>query len=362
MIRLIKRTDISRGKAVRYQIYAVILALVASAVVILLLGHNPLKVYASMLTGSFGSAHRFEATIIKTIPLVITSLGIAVAFRMKFWNIGGEGQILMGAFAASVIAFQFSSLPAAILLPLMIIASVIGGGIWALIPAFFKAQFGTNETLFTLMMNYIAIYWVVYLQNGPWKDPAAMGFPQIQDFPENAILPEVFGIHIGWIIALVLIVVMHIFMNRTKKGYEISVLGESENTARYAGMNIKKIILIAMLFSGGLCGLTGMIQASAVNGTLASGISGGYGFTAIITAWLARLSAPLILLVCFLFAILIQGSNYIQTAFQIPQASANIIQGMILFCILGSDFFIQYKVSRKQDKQTKNITMPKEGN
>ncbi|UWG95395.1 ABC transporter permease [Dehalobacter sp. DCM] len=360
MLRIVKRSDISSRKALVYRVFAVLLALVVSAGVILLLGHNPLKVYASMVTGSLGTAHRFEATIIKTIPLVITSLGIAVAFRMKFWNIGGEGQILMGAYAASVVVFSFPDLPSIALLPLMFLAAVIGGGIWALIPAFFKAQFGTNETLFTLMMNYVAIYWVTYLQNGPWKDPQAMGFPQIQDYPDNAILPDVFGIHMGWIIALVLIIVMHIFMSRSKKGYEIAVLGESENTARYAGMNIKKIILIAMLFSGGLCGLTGMIQASAVNNTLASGISGGYGFTAIITAWLGQLSAPLITVVCFLFAILIQGSNYIQTAFQIPQASANIIQGMILFCILGSEFFIQYKVTG-QGKQTKNPTPVKEG-
>lgn len=344
MLRIVKRTGLTGFQTVMYRITAVVLSLIASAVVIYLLGHNPLDVYISMLQGAFGTIHRFRETIIKTIPLVITSLGIAVAFRMKFWNIGAEGQIIMGAFSASFVALNFPDLPAVVLLPLMILASVLGGGLWALIPAFFKAQYGTNETLFTLMMNYIAIKWVTYLQNGPWKDPGARGFPKIKEFTENAILPKLFGVHIGWIFALILVAIVYIFFRKTKKGYEIAVIGESENTARYAGMNIRKVILIAILMSGGLCGLTGMIQASAVNNTLATDISGGMGYTAIITAWLAQLSAPLIVVVCFLFAVLVQGSNYIQTAFQIPQAAANIIQGMILFFVLGSEFFIQYRL------------------
>lgn len=259
----------------------------------------------------------------------------------------------MGAFAAALFALKFQDMPKPILLFAMAAAAVLAGGLWALIPAFFKAQFGTNETLMTLMLNYIALKWVTYLQYGPWKDPDANGFPTIKRFSENAILPKLFGVHIGWMVALILVVIIHIFLHHTKKGYEITVIGESENTARYAGMDIKKIILTAILLSGGLCGLTGMLQASAVNNTLAVEVTGGVGYTAIITAWLAQLSAPVIVLVSFLFAALLQGGSFIQSAFQIPQAAAQILQGMILFFVLGSEFFIQYKLLLKKE------TMPK---
>jgi ABC-type uncharacterized transport system permease subunit len=227
----------------------------------------------------------------------------------------------------------------------MALVGMICGGIWAFIPAFFKARYGTNETIFTLMMNYIAIKWVTYLQYGPWKDPTSQGFPKIANFVQNAVLPSVFGIHIGWIIALALVVLVYIFINHTKKGFEITVVGESLQTARYAGMNINSIIITSMLISGGLCGLTGMIQASAIEKTLTASLSGGYGFTAIITTWLGRLSAPIIMVVCIVFAILLQGGAYLQVAMSVPASVADMIQGIILFFVLGSEFFIQYKVS-----------------
>lgn len=340
-----------------FRLIAVVLALISAGIFILILGHNPFSVYLAMLTGALGNLYGLKETILLTIPLVIISLGISVAFRMKFWNIGAEGQIFMGAFAASFFALQFSFLPKPVLLLVMTFAGIIGGGLWALIPSFFKAQFGTNETLFTLMMNYIALKWITYLQYGPWRDPAANGFPQISHFPVNAILPNVFGLHIGWVIALVLVVILYIFVHYTKKGFEISVIGESENTARYAGMDVKKIIVIAALISGGLCGLAGMIQTSAVNGTLSVNVTGGMGYTAIITTWLGQLSAPVILLVCFLFAVMVQGGAYIQTVFQIPQAAASILQGLILFFVLGSEFFIQYKLVIKKGKP---VTVEKE--
>lgn len=355
MVRVVKRTDISKKLSVIFRLVAILGALVATGVFILLQGFNPLKIYVSMLDGSFGSMYRFKEAIIQTIPLVVTSLGISVAFRMKFWNIGAEGQIIMGAFAASYFALFWSNLPAAVLLPLMFISSLLAGGIWALIPAFFKAQFGTNETLFTLMMNYIAQKFLMYLQYGPWKDPKAMGAGKIALFKDNAALPEVFGIHIGWIIAIVLVVLMYVFINKTKRGYEIQVIGESENTARYAGMNVKKIIISSLLLSGALSGMVGMFQVSGVNHTISYQIANGVGFTAIITTWLAGLSAPIIVIVCFLFAVLQQGGNFIQTAFSIHSSVAQLIQGMILFFVLGSEFFIQYKLilSKKANSITK---------
>lgn len=350
-LRFVKRGDISKSSGLAVRGAAILLALLATTLFIAFLKLNPLSVYVSMLDGAFGSAYRIKETIVKTIPLVITSLGIAVAFKMQFWNIGGEGQIAMGAFMASFVALRQPDLSKPVLLALMIAAGMVGGGLWALLPALFKAKWGTNETIVTLMMNYIALKFITYLQYGPWRDPKALGFPKIPAFSDNAILPNLFGVHIGWVFALVLAVVMYIFMNHSKKGYEIAVLGESEHTARYAGINIRNTIIISMLISGGLCGLTGMIQASAVANTLNYEVSGGIGFTAIITTWLSGLSAPFILLVSFLFSILIQGGSFIQTSFGIPQSAAQIIQGIILFFVLGSEFFTRYRlVIRKEEK------------
>ncbi|MDF2532661.1 MAG: nucleoside transporter rane protein, partial [Clostridia bacterium] len=224
-IRAIKKSEPSRIKAATIRIGAIILALIASSLFILLLDLNPADVYMKMVQGAFGTAYRARETFVGAIPLVITSLGIAIAFRMQFWNIGGEGQIAMGAFAASFIALQMSYLPKPILLLLMILAGMLAGGIWALIPAFFKAQWGTNETIVTLMMNYIGLKWIMYLQYGPWKDPNSLGFPKIANFTDNAILPKLFGVHIGWLIALLLVAAIYIFLKHTKKGYEIAVIG-----------------------------------------------------------------------------------------------------------------------------------------
>ncbi len=348
MVRIVKRTDLTKRQSVMFRLLAILGALLAAGIFILFLGFNPFKVYLSMLDGSFGSMYRFKESIIQAIPLIVSSLGISIAFRMKFWNIGAEGQIIMGAFAASYFALHWSNLPVYVMLPLMFLASLAAGGIWALIPAIFKAQFGTNETLFTLMMNYIAQKIIVYVQYGPWKDPKAMGAGKIALFGDNAALPEVFGIHIGWIITVALVVLIYIFINKTKRGYEIQVIGESENTARYAGMNVKKIILSSLILSGALCGLVGMFQVSGVNHTLSYQVANGVGFTAIITTWLAGLSAPVIVIVCFLFAVLQQGGTFIQTAFNIHSSVAQLIQGMILFFVLGSEFFIQYRLVLKQ--------------
>lgn len=362
-IRAIKKSEPGRVKAASIRIGAIILALIVSSLFILILKLNPVDVYVKMVQGAFGTAYRTKETIVKAIPLVITSLGIAIAFRMQFWNIGGEGQIAMGAFAASYFALNMGDMPKPILLLLMILAGMLAGGLWALIPAFFKAQWGTNETIVTLMMNYIGLKWIMYLQYGPWRDPKSLGFPKIANFTDNAILPKLLGVHIGWVLALLLVGAVYIFLNHTKKGYEIAVIGESVNTARYAGVNIKKTILIAIMLSGGLCGLVGMIQASAVNNTLSVEITGGVGYTAIITAWLAALSAPVILVVSVLFAALLEGGSYIQTVFGIPQAAAEILQGIILFFVLGSEFFVRYKfilVKKHQTTTADQVTVGKE--
>lgn len=354
MINITKREDFTKKKSIMIKSIAIILSIIFTGIFIHILGYNSLDVFYNMVDGALGSDMRIQKTIVRAIPIIIASLGILVAFKMKFWNIGGEGQIMMGAMAATFVALNLDGVPQPLMLILMMISAMVFGGIWAFIPAFFKVKCGTNETIFTLMMNYIALKWITYLQFGPWKDPNSGGFPKIATFPDNAVLPQLFGINIGWVIAIIATIAIYIFMNHTKKGYEISVVGESLATAKYAGMNVNSVIITAMLVSGGLCGLTGMIMASSIEKTLTIYLSNGIGYTAIITAWLSGLSAPFAVISSFAFAVLIQGGKFIQIALQVPASVADMIQGMILFFVLGSEFFTRYKISFKNKKGGEN--------
>ncbi|NCD33896.1 MAG: ABC transporter permease [Spartobacteria bacterium] len=357
MIQMQSRTRCPGWQSFAFRMIGVLGALLVTSAFMRLMGHNPLSVYWAIIEGALGSPYRVKETVIEATPLLLCSLGIAVAFKMKFWNIGAEGQLLVGGIAATFCALHFGTLPSWLLIPLMMICGMIAGGIWGFIPAFFRARFKTNETIFTLMLNYVALKIITYLQYGPWRDPAAMGFPKIASFPPSAVLPKVLGVHCGWIIALVTAVIMYIFMKHSKKGYEISVVGESENTARYAGMNVGRVIMFTMVISGTMAGLAGVVQASAVSKTLSVELSSGIGYTAIITAWLSGLSAPVMVIVCFLFAAMIQGADYIQMAYEIPQAAADILQSIILFFVLGSEFFIRYRLIIRQPKkqETKEV-------
>ncbi|MDR1986918.1 MAG: ABC transporter permease [Treponema sp.] len=343
MLRILTKPETTARQEPLLRFAAALAALLASALIMACMGYNPLEIYGKILAGSLGSAYRFKETVHKAIPLATLSLGIAIAFRMKFWNIGAEGQFYLGAYGASLVAFAFPDLPAVALLPLMFLNALVFGGLWALIPGVLKARFSTSETLVTLMLNYVAAKWISYLQYGPWKDPQASGFPKIAPFSEHGVLPSVFGIHAGWIITLGLTVLVYGIMKRTKLGFEIDVLGESEAAARYAGMPVLRTMVIAVMLSGGLCGIAGMMQASAVERSLSEQLSGGLGFTAVITSWLARLSPPGILAVSFLFSLLIQGGNFLQSSLQIPASISLVLQGIIIFFVLGSEFFIRYR-------------------
>jgi simple sugar transport system permease protein len=344
MIRITTRQETSLLRENLLRAAAVLVALFASALIMAIMGYNPLEVWSKIVAGSLGSAYRFKETVNKAIPLGVLSLGTAIAFRMKFWNIGQEGQFYLGAYGASLIAFNFPNLPSPLLLSLMFIVGFVFAGLWALIPALLKARFSTSETLVTLMLNYVAAKWISFLQYGPWKDPAGSGFPKIAPFGKNAVLPNILGIHIGWIIALVLALLVYLLLKKTKLGYEIDVLGESEATARYAGMNVVGVMLIAIMLSGGLCGAAGMMQASAVERSLSDQLSGGLGFTAVITTYLARLNPLAIVIVAFLFSMLIQGGNFLQSSLQIPASISQILQGIIIFFVLGSEFFTRYRL------------------
>lgn len=348
MLRLVKRVNVSkREKAIIYSI-AILASLCISGLFVLLMGHSPIKVFQSMIAGAFGSQIRFKDTMIIAVPLIITSIGIMIAFKMKFWNIGGEGQILAGALFASYFALNFGTLPKPVLLLVMALAGFVGGAIVAAIPAILKVKLNTNETIITLMLNYIMLHLVTYLQYGPWRDPNAKGFPRVANFPDQAILPKVFGLHIGWIIMIALVIVISVLLRYSKIGYKIAVVGESKETARYAGINLNRIIISSVAVSGGICGFVGMMEASGVNYTLTPSLTGGYGFMAIITTWLSGLNPAIIIPVSILFAGLTKGGNFIQTAFQIPQSAASVIQSIILFFVIGAEFFVQYQLVRKE--------------
>lgn len=346
MLKIVKRKSLSKKEHVVIQSLAIVFALLFASIFIGMTGNNPINVYLSMLDGAFGSGFRFKETIINSIPLIITSLGIIISFKMKFWNIGGEGQFVMGAILGSYFALYHNTIPKPLLLTIMLVAGFIAGGLWGIIPAYFRTKFKTNETIFTLLMNYIAIKFLTFLQYGPWKDPKSFGFPKIPGFVDNAVLPKLFGIHIGFIIAIILCIIIYVYINHTKQGYEISVIGESENTAVYAGMKVDKIVMRTVFISAGICGLAGIMQASAVNKTLAVTLANGTGFTAIIIAYLSNLNAGVTFIVAILFSAMIQGGSYIQMTFDIPQAAANVLQGTILFFVLGSSFFTSYTIKR----------------
>jgi ABC-type uncharacterized transport system permease subunit len=348
-IRIVKISERSGKDTLKIRIAAFISALAAGGLFILFLGYNPIELYGTIISGAFRSKMAFQATIRFMIPLLMSSLGVAMAFKMRFWNIGAEGQIIVGAVCASYFALFHDTWPHFLLLLVMFAAGALGGGLWGLIPAYFKSKYDTNETLFTLMLNYIALHIITYLRDGPWKDPGSSGFPKIARFAPNAQLDKILGVHFGWIIALILVFILFIYLRYTKHGYEISVVGESKSTAKYAGMDVRKIILRTMAISGGICGITGMIQAAGSDMTLASSVAGGVGFTAIIVSWLAYLNPFGILLVSFLFSVLEKGSSVMQSAYGLSTYFASVLQGIILFFILGCEFFIRYKfvVSRK---------------
>ena len=353
LVRLAKRDALSGAKKWAIRLVAIVLALVVGSLFIAVLGHNPIAVYHDIITGSLGGPSTAKVTVRVAIPLLGAALAIAPAFKMKFWNIGAEGQIMVGGIAATYFAlYWYDKLPKPALLIVMAVASILAGGIWGLVPAFCKARWGTNETLFTLMLNYIAIGIEAYLQNGPWKDPSGTGFPIIAMFDQKARLPKVGGVHIGWIIVLALTVGMFIYMKYSKHGYEISVVGESQRTARYVGIKVGKVIVRTLLLSGALCGIAGVLLVSGTDHTITTTIAGGQGFTAVMVSWLAKFNPLGMIFTSFLLVFLDRGAGEISTVFGLNQSFADILSGIIIFFIIGCEFFITYRLSfRKPAKK-----------
>ncbi|SMC99496.1 ABC transporter permease [Sporomusa malonica] len=345
-MRFEKRDTVSKHMIVAVPLLSIVIGLAFAGVFIALTGKDPLQVYQLMFTGAFGSVYGLSETVVKAVPLIFASLAVSLAFRMQLWNIGAEGQLYMGAFGATWVALTYPQWPAWLLIPAMLLAGFLMGGLWGLLPAIPRAYFKVNETITTLLLNYIGILWVDYLVYGPWKDPKGLGFPITAPFSEGAILPA-FGvtrIHWGIVLALLAVFVVYIVLRYTRWGFEIRVSGESAAAAQYAGMNHVRNILLVMFVSGGLAGLAGMTEVSGITQRLQHGISPGYGYSAIIIAWLARLHPFAIVLVSFVFGGLLVGGFSIQTS-GFPAATVAMLQGAILFFVVGGEIFVQYRLT-----------------
>ncbi len=347
LVRIVRRTDAGRIQSWGIRIAAVLVALVICAVLIYaLVKMNPLEVYKAMFFGAFGTTRKLWITLRDTAMLLCIGIGLAPAFRMKFWNIGAEGQILVGGVATAVCMIYLKGLPEILLFACMLFLSSLAGAVWGLIPAWFKAHFGTNETLFTLMMNYVAISITSFCVS-KWENPyGSNSVGIINPGTKEGWLPDLFGQQylINVLMVAALVVLMYIYMERTKHGYELAVVGDSENTARYAGIDVKKVIIRTMLLSGALCGFSGFLAVSGASHTISTGTAGGRGFTAIIVAWLAKFNTFTMALIALLLVFLDKGAVEIASKFNLNDYASQIITGILLFFILGSEFFINYRL------------------
>ena len=349
-----KRDGLPIWKSLGVRIIGLAMALVICAVIIFALTKlNPMKVFAAMFNGAFGTKKRIWVTIRDIMMLLCISVGLAPAFKMRFWNIGAEGQVLVGGIVAAACMINLSNvLPLVPLMIVMFIGSAVAGGIWGGIPAVFKAKWGANETLFTLMMNYIAIQLTSFFV-ALWEHPFGSNSVGIINPTSKAgWFPSIFGqaYTLNVIIVLTLTVLMFIYLKYTKHGYEIAVVGESENTARYAAINVRQVIIRSMIISGAICGIAGFLAVSGASHTISTSTAGGRGFTAIIIAWLAQFNSFVMILISALIVFLERGAIEIASQFQLNDYVSEMITGIILFFILGSEFFIKYKVKFRSAK------------
>ena len=334
-------------------------ALVVCAIVLYALtGLNPLKIYGAMFKGAFGSARRVWTTIREIMMLLCIGVGLAPAFKMRFWNIGGEGQVLVGGVAAAACMIYLApKMPLAPVLLIMFVLSALAGAIWGLIPAVFKARWNTNETLFTLMMNYIALQLTSFCVS-KWENPYGSNPVGIINPTTNAgWFPSIFGQQymLNVIIVMLIAVAMYLYLKYSKQGFEIAVVGESMNTARYAAINVKRVIIRTVMISGAICGIAGFIAVAGAGHTISTSTAGGRGFTAIIVAWLSKFNSFIMLGVSSLLVFLQRGASEIASQFDLNDFVSEMIKGMILFFILGSEFFINFKVHfRTARKETEN--------
>lgn len=349
LFHIVKRGALPWYQAWGIRAAAIVLALLFCALVTsLTTGEKPLQVYSTMIYGAVGTPRKIWILGQNIALLLCVSLAVTPAFRMRFWNIGGEGQVLAGALAAAACMICLSDkLPNGALIAVMAVSSIAAGAIWGLIPAIFKAKWNTNETLFTLMMNYVATQLVAYFVI-IWESPKGSGkVGIINQATELGWLPQIgnYKYLLNIIIVAVLTVGMYIYLNYSKHGYEIAVVGESERTARYVGIKVEKVIVRTMLLSGAICGIAGLLLVGGTDHTISTTIAGGRGFTAVMVSWLAKFNPIFMILTSFLLVFLDRGAGEISTTFGLNHSFADILTGIILFFIIGSEFFITYKIS-----------------
>jgi simple sugar transport system permease protein len=342
-----KRRSISRRAQILVPVISFLASLLLGAILLAVVGVNPLTTYAAMARGAFGSWRVFSETLVKAIPLMLTGLGVAIAFKMRFWNIGAEGQLALGGVATAwFILFLSEGWPTWTVLPAALILGVLAGAVWAGVPAALKAFIGVDETLTTLMLNYVAILISEYLYYGPWRDPQGYGFPGTARFPEHAWLPRLGATraHLGLIFAVVAAGILWFVFNRTRWGFELRIIGENQTAARYLGIDIARNMVLALLISGGLSGLAGATEVTGISRRLQQGLSIGYGYTAIIVAWLGQLNPIAVIFVAVLMAGLLVGGDQVQIVMGLPAAVGVVLQGLILIPMLAGSLFTEYRL------------------
>ena len=349
LFHISKRSEMPWHSALLIRVIAIVLALGVCALLCLVMtGEDPIAIYSTIVKGAFGSARKTWATFQNVAMLLCISLAVTPAFKMRFWNIGGEGQALMGCLASAACMICLRDvLPNWAIILCMVVTSMLAGAIWGGIPAIFKAKWNTNETLFTLMMNYVATQLVAYFCIF-WESPKGSGnIGIINQRTQIGWLPKIGGQQymLNIIVVAVLVVLLFLYLRYTKHGYEISVVGESQRTARYVGIKVEWVIIRTMLISGALCGVAGFLLTAGTNHTLTTTMVDGRGFTAVMVSWLAKFNPFVMILTSFLLVFLDRGAGDVSSKFGLNQSFADIITGVILFFIIGCEFFINYKIN-----------------
>lgn len=346
LIRIVKRQEPLGWGSCFVLLAAVSLSLFLSGLLLLINGISPVEGIIVLFKGAFGSQYAFEDALLKATPIFLCSLGVAVAFKLRIWNIGAEGQYALGAVGATWIALSFPEAPAYLLLPGMVGMAMLAGGFWGLVPAILRQKLKTNEIIVTLMMNYIAILFLDYMIYGAWKDPASFGFPMTPEFSPQAIVGKIGSSNFSWglVHCLVLGTLLWVFLGFTRIGFEIKASGDNVRAARYAGIPYDRLVMLVMVLSGALAGWAGFLEASSTVNRLQPSIMAGYGYTAIVVAWLARLNPLYIAIASFMLAGLRVGVEGMQLDLQVPAAFGGIIEGLILLTVLSGGLFNHYRI------------------
>ena len=342
-ITITKRDSSSLKRNIVVRVIAILAALAVSALITLFItGENPIELFKTVIDGAFGQ-FRIWGTAQSVAMLLGIALALTPAFKMKFWNTGGEGQVLIGALASALVMMTAKDLPHWLASILVILAGVMAGAIWGIIPAVFKAYWKTNETLFTLMMNYVAIQLIKYfLKVADGSGSSTVGPSLLQYGRLPVLFDQQYMLNI--IVVAAMTVMMYIYLKISKHGYEISVVGESENTAKYIGINVKKVVIRTMALSGALCGLIGVLLVGATSYSIDPNLAGGNGFTAIMVSWLAKFNPIIMIFTTLLIVVLSRGAENVSMTLGLNKSFSDILTGIILFFIIGCEFFINYKI------------------